>query len=463
MLSNSLQKYSELFDQTQQDLLQEYFEFLRFPSLSADPTYRQSIYDCLHWLVQYLEKLNFDIQIWETPKYPVLYATYCKAGPDKPTILLYHHYDVQPPDPVDLWKTKPFEPVLKEDGQVYARGAQDNKGQCLYILTALKLMIEETGNLPVNIKLCIEGEEESGSYGLSHILPSKKEFLKADYLFVVDVGMQKPNIPAVTLGLRGIVTMDVTVTAAKIDLHSGSHGGIAYNAIHALVELLAKLRDSEGKIQIPGFYDNVQDLTSEEKAFLQFDFDSEQYEKMFGAKPNGGEKVFSPLESNWLRPTLEINGVYGGYTGIGFKTVIPAKAHAKVSCRLVPGQDPQVIGKNIAEYLCHLAPEGIQVEVHIHAGGGIAIRSSPKTSIIQIVAEAYSEVCGNPCQFILEGASIPIVAQLSEICEGQPVLWGYGLPGDQIHAPNEHFGWNRFKQGYLTMVRILQLVAEKAG
>lgn len=440
--------------------LKEYQTFLSFPSISADPEFKDSLMKCAHWVVEELKAMGFVVELWATTGHPVIFASYQKAGPEQPTLLIYNHYDVQPVDPLDEWTTPPFEPSLR-DGEIYARGAQDNKGQCFYVLQSLRLLIESTGTLPINIKLCIEGEEEMGSAGLSRLLPEKKEDLKADYVAIVDLGLSDPNTPSVTLGIRGFVGFDVEVEGSKTDLHSGCHGGIALNPLHALVQLLGGLRDANGKITIPGFYDQVAEVSKEERASVSFDFDSDVYQQQIGASPEGGETDYSPLERCWIRPTLEINGIHGGYGGKGFKTVIPAKAQAKISCRLVPNQHPGQIGQLVSDYLLNHAPKGVKVNVEVHKGQGHAVRVSPTSRVVKCFAKAFSEVFGSPCKYIFEGGSIPVAAELAETCGGEMILLGLGLTTDQIHAPNEHFGVDRIEKGILIMARAMELLAEK--
>jgi acetylornithine deacetylase/succinyl-diaminopimelate desuccinylase-like protein len=435
--------------------LDEYYTFLKFPSVSSEPQHKQDVLDCVNWLADYLKKLNFEVESWPSSGHPVIFASNMKAGPAKPTLLIYHHYDVQPADPLEKWQSPPFEPTLR-DGEVYARGAQDNKGQCFYTIQALKLLQEQMGSLPINIKLCIEGEEETGSAGLDNLLAQKKEKLRADYLAIIDLGLHKPDIPALILGIRGIVTFDIAVQGSTTDLHSGSHGGIVFNPIHALVKLLAGLRDEEGRIAIPGFYKDVIDMSVEERSNVSFLFDSNEYQLQIGALPTGGESKYSVLERAWIRPTLEINGIHGGYTGTGFKTVIPATAHAKISCRLVPNQQPAEIGELISAYLKKNAPPGIQVSVQVHPGQGKAVRISPNVPVVKCFAKAFGEVFDKPCEFIFEGASIPVVPKLAEACGGETILLGLGLITDQIHAPNEHFGIERLEKGMLIMARAIE-------
>jgi acetylornithine deacetylase/succinyl-diaminopimelate desuccinylase-like protein len=451
---NDLQKD---FAASKEEILKSFYTFLKFQSVSSEPEFKPQILACVDWLQTYLKDLGFHVEIWPTKGHPTIFASYQKAGPNQPTLLIYNHYDVQPVDPLELWLSPPFEPTLR-DGEIYARGAQDNKGQCFYVLLALKKLIERNGTLPINIKLCIEGEEECGSAGLSEILEEKKESLKADYLAIVDLGMSAPNKPAVTLGTRGIVTMDVVITGTHIDLHSGFHGGMVFNPLHALVQALATVRDESGKITIPHFYDDVTPLNKEEKRHLSSHFDAQQYQEEFGAKPTGGEREYSPLERGRTRPTLEINGISGGYAGEGFKTVIPSKAIAKISCRLVPNQDPKKIGRLVANFLESKAPIGTTIQVHIHEGYGKAVRANIDSQAVKAFAKAYEEVFSTVCEYLYAGGSIPIVPALEEACGGETVLLGLGLPGDCIHAPNEHFGLKRIEQGFLVMVRAIELL-----
>lgn len=454
---NSLSTMQAWINKHRPQWLKEYYTFLRFPSISSEPQFKQGVLDCAQWLVKFLHELNFEVETWPTAGHPVIFASHMKAGPDKPTLLIYNHYDVQPADPAEEWLSPPFEPTLRDD-QVYARGAQDNKGQCFYVLQALKLLQDHLGSLPINIKLCIEGEEEIGSAGLAHLLSQKKKELQADYLAIVDLGLQKANVPALTLGIRGILTLDVEIKGSNTDLHSGSHGGIVFNPIHALVKLLASLRDDNGRITVPGFYNDIVEMTVEERSSVSFHLDLKEYQQQTGAYPTGGEKEYSVLERAWIRPSLEINGIHGGYTGTGFKTVIPAKAHAKISCRLVPNQQPSVIAGLLENHLKNNAPPGMHITVHVHPGQGKAVRISPNAEVVKGFSKAFEEVFGMPCKFIFEGASIPIVPELAEACGGETILLGLGLTTDQIHAPNEHFGLDRLEKGMLIMARAIELL-----
>lgn len=457
--SGLLDQLREHYETHRDSIIADFKTFLGFSSISADPEQKKQMHACADWLKGYLTDIPLTVALWETSHHPVLYAHDLSAGPDKPTILIYNHYDVQPVDPLELWQSPPFAPSIQGD-EIFARGAQDNKGQCFYVIQAIKALKKRFGRLPVNLKLIIEGDEEIGSPSLPALLKEKAKDLQADYLYIVDVGIKNAQSPSVTLGLRGITALDVTCRGSKTDLHSGCHGGIAYNPIHALVEILAKLRDPSGHINVPGFYDHIPHFSSEQRKALSFDFDEPEYIKEFDCHPTGGEKSLPPLERNWLRPTIEINGINGGFTGTGVKTVIPAVASAKLSCRLVPGQDPQETAQKVAAFLEQQAPHGITVTTHLHPGGGKAIMTDPHSKAAKAVAQAFTEVFQSPCSYILEGASIPIVATLQEVCQGKVVLLGLGLPGDCIHAPNEHFGLDRLQQGFLIIARSLELLGE---
>ena len=454
---SSIDYFYQYFDANKQQLLDDLFQFLRFESISTDPCHAKDIRSCAEWLCRYLEPLGFRTSLWETPQHPTVFAHCESAGPDKPTVLIYGHYDVQPVDPLNLWKSPPFDPVIK-DGEIFGRGANDDKGQVFYVFTAIRALLQQRQKLPVNIKLCIEGDEECGSPGLSQILADRAAELAADYLYIVDLGLQSPGIPAITLGCRGMISMTLTLYGANTDLHSGEHGGIVCNPNHVMVDVLSKLHDQQGKITVPGFYEDLVPITDEERNTLSFDFDVRQYQQTFGVDPASGEQEFSPLESAWIRPTLEINGISGGYSGAGFKTVIPAQAMAKISCRLVPNQNPNRIGILVGDYLRSLMPETIRFSLTIHNGASTALRTRIDTRAAKAAAEAFSEVFSVPCQYTLAGGTIPVAAQLAAYSGAETVMIGYGLPDDNLHAPNEHFGIDRMRKGTATIGRILEIL-----
>ena len=448
------------FDEQQKKLLEDFFTFLRFESISTDPQYQEQIIACAKWLAAYLTDAGLEVETWPTSGHPVLFASSKPSNPDKPTVLIYNHYDVQPIDPLELWESPPFEPSVR-DGEIFARGAQDNKGQCFYVITAIKRMLEKNGELPVNLKLLIEGEEECASAGLSGILAEKAEALQAEHLMVVDVGILSPESPSVGLGVRGIATLELKLSGSNSDLHSGSHGGIVYNPNRAMVELLAKLYREDGSVAVPGFYQEVAELNSSDRETIDFDFDEQSYQAAFASSTSGGERAYTPLERAWIRPTLEINGVSGGYSGEGFKTVIPAQAIAKISCRLVPRQDPRKTIDLVANFLRENCPKGVSIEVDVHPGAGQAVRTNSNCQIVQAAKKAFSEVAGKKANFTLEGGSIPIVAELSKAAGAEVVLIGYGLPGDNMHAPNEHFGIDRLKRGFASIWRTLEILSQE--
>ena len=443
--------YKNIFKENEKNLLDEFFTFLRFPSISADPAKRKDLQNCATWLEKKLQSNGFEVESsGMLQDAPIVFAENLKAGPNKPTLLIYNHYDVQPVDPLDLWESNPFEPV-KKGNQIFARGAQDNKGQCFYVISAVCSYLKAVQSFPVNVKLIIEGEEESGSSALFKLLDAKKQKLKADYAMIVDLGMKNKDTPAITLGTRGLLSLEVDVIGTNKDLHSGMHGGLAHNPLHALVSLLASLRDDAGKIQVPGFYDDVIMPKSAELQKMNFTFNEDEYFKQFGAPPAGGEKNYAPLERVWLRPTIEINGIGGGYQGPGGKTVIPSLAHAKLSCRLVPNQEPERIGALIKKYLLEKAPHGVQVKVTVHEGKGKPVRTKTESPIIKALEAACEKVWERKCEYILEGASIPVVDALQEKTGADIAMYGLGLSTDNIHAPNECFGWDRIEKGFCTI------------
>jgi len=450
--------FKEIFEKEKENIFRDYFTFLRFASIATDPAYKKDVLNCAAWLGNYLKDSGLSVEIWETENAPVIFAQDLRAGPDKETLLLYCHYDVQPVDPLDEWITPPFDPTVRE-GEVFARGASDNKGQCFYTITAIKHLLSKLGKLPVNLKFVIEGEEESGSLCLSKLLKQKKEALKADYLLIVDSGMEVPDEPSITLGARGLVCLQVTLKEANFDLHSGMVGGIVYNPNRALVQILSKLHDENGRVAIPDFYKDVEEISKEDKKEINFDFDEKRFESLFGFVPVGKQKGVPFNETCCLQPTLEINGMWGGYTGTGFKTVIPAKAYAKLSCRLVPNQIPEKIAKIVTDFLLKQTPKGLHLQVECLPGNGRGFRTNPHSRIADIMSKSYSQIFEKPCKKILLGGSIPIAVELCETAQAEILLVGVGLPDDHIHAPNEHFGLDRFEQGYLTICRAIELFA----
>ncbi|HSX38498.1 MAG TPA: dipeptidase [Chlamydiales bacterium] len=447
--------FKNWFHNRQSQIREAYFEFLRFASISADSTYKNDCLRCADWLVAFFRKEKIAAQRIETSTLPIVFAEELSAGQGRPTLLFYGHYDVQPVDPIELWDSPPFDPT-ERDGAIYARGAVDDKGQIFYAILAVACWKDLGYALPMNCKFCIEGEEEFHSTGLAKKLPELKNELKADYLLVVDFDALDPDMPAITLGARGLTSLEVTLKGSKGDLHSGMYGGIAYNPNRALVELLSKLWDQNGVVQVPGFYDHVIDPSSDEIKKFKWGHNASYYTTHFGIQAFGGEKGKSLQVANCFRPTLELNGIVGGYTGPGIKTVIPAQAQAKITCRLVPGQDPDRICNQIADFLKKHTVQGMSIEFVKHQGAK-AFRGNVPSPLATAIAQAAFEVTGNPCHYLLSGGSIPIVPDLIAASNAEMIGMGYGLISDRIHAPNEHFDMHRLEQGFLTIARALCL------
>ncbi len=449
-----MHSFKQWVEKNRERIQRDYFTFLRFKTIGTYPACKSEMEACAAWLQHYLQTAGFSSRLIETSGHPLVWAEHKEAKESAPTLCIYGHYDVQPVDPLELWLSDPFEPEVR-DGQVYARGALDDKGQIFFAILAVLAFHELQEKLPINMIFCIEGEEESGSQGLSDVLPDLRDQLKADYLLVPDFGLLSPDEPAISLGARGIVTMEVTLTGSKGDLHSGCYGGIAYNPNRALAELLSKLWDEEGRVQVPGFYDDVNAISEEERKLYSYRETKEEYAEKFGIRALGGEKEVSLMEANWFRPTIEINGMSGGYAGPGFKTVIPAQATAKLSCRLVPSQDPKKIAEQVGSFLTSRAAAGMDVNYRVLSAEP-AFRGQAESRLAEAAMGAYTDVMHRPCHRILSGGSIPIIAQLQEMGLRDVVGMGYGLPGDQIHAPNEHFDMDRLSKGILTVAGTIQ-------
>lgn len=438
------------------EIKEDYFRFLRFNSVSTDEAYRQSVLDCADFLTKYLKRGGLNAYQIPTKGYPIVYADDVSAGLSAPTILIYGHYDVQPVDPLDLWESPPFEPT-ERDGKIFARGAVDDKGQIFYACVALVAWKSLGKSLPVNVKFCIEGEEESHSMGLSLSLSQLKTKLQSDAILIVDFDSMPDGTPTVTLGARGCIALEVTLIGSNQDLHSGQMGGLAYNPNRALAELLSQLWDANGSVAVPGFYDGIVAPSVEELNDYPFSMNEETLKDEFGIDAFGNEKNRTLKEANWFRPTLDINGISGGYAGKGSKTVIPAHATAKITCRLVLGQDPEKVADAIDRFLHSKAKKGMKVKV-VQQGGIGAYRSPSHSTLARAISQASTEVTGKKCKYVISGASIPIAGEFVRVL-GVPVIgMGYGLPSDQIHAPNEHFDMRRFENGFLTVARALELL-----
>ena len=431
----------------------ELFDLLRIPSVSADPAYREDVRRAGEWVRAKLEGMGFTARLDETPLHPVVYAERL-VDPGKPTVMIYGHYDVQPEAPADEWKTPPFEPTVR-GGRIYARGSTDDKGQAFANIKGVELLLQQ-GELPVNVKFFIEGEEEIGSPSIVPYLQAHKDELKADVIVISDGSRFAKDVPTITYGVRGLSYVEIHVQGANRDLHSGSYGGAAPNPINALCEIIAKLKDEQGRITIPGFYDDVIPLTEDERRmWASLPHSDQDFMDSIGVKALPGEEGYTTLERIWGRPTLDVNGIWGGYQGEGSKTVIAAKAGAKVSMRLVPGQDPEKITRLIQEYVPTIAPAGVTVEVIDHHGGQ-PVKFATDSKAIQAANRALKRVYGRDAAFARTGGSIPIVAAFSEILGTEVLFVDYGLNEDAPHSPNESFAQEDYFNGILTAAYLLE-------
>jgi acetylornithine deacetylase/succinyl-diaminopimelate desuccinylase-like protein len=429
--------------------LEELFELLRIPSVSADPAYKNDVFKTADAVAHSLKKAGADhVEICETAGYPIVYADKI-IDPNKPTILVYGHYDVQPADPLELWHSKPFEPVIKND-KIYARGACDDKGQMFMHVKAFETMMQ-TNSLPCNVKFMIEGEEEVGSTNLGIFVKENQTKLKADIILISDTGIIANDIPSITVGLRGLSYVEVEVTGPNRDLHSGLYGGAVANPINILCEMIAKLKDEKNHIAIPGFYNDVEILTSEERAEMaKAPFNLDAYKKALDLSDIHGEDGYSTNERTSIRPTLDVNGIWGGYTGEGAKTVIASKAYAKISMRLVPHQNSDTITKLFADYFTKIAPPSVKVKVTPHHGGEPVV--TPSTSnAYKAASMAMENTFGKKPVPVRSGGSIPIVAMFKSVLGLDSVLMGFGLDADAIHSPNESYGLFNFYKGIETI------------
>ena len=452
-------KVTELIEKDENRYLEELKEFVRIPSISADPEKVDKMIDCANWVKGQLDNMGMEnTEIIETKGHPSVYGEWCKAE-GKPTVLIYGHYDVQPVDPVDLWDSPPFEPTVK-DGGLYGRGTVDDKGQILLHMKAVEAHLRAEGKLPINIKFLVEGEEEVGSVNLVPLIKDNLEKLKADLILISDSSMFAKGMPSICYGLRGISYFELRVKGTNGDLHSGSFGGAVINPANALARIIAKLKDENGRILIPGIYDDVLPLTDEErKVFANLPHDDEKYRKMLGAPELFGEEGYSTLERVWARPCLDVNGIISGYTGEGAKTVIPAKASAKISLRLVPNQTPDRVEELFRKYIEEIAPPSVEVEIEtLH--GGMPYISPIDNPIFDSVREALKKGFKADTVAIREGGSIPIVTDFTELLKSPVILIGFGLPDENAHAPNEWIDLENYQKGILSMAYLYEGLAK---
>jgi acetylornithine deacetylase/succinyl-diaminopimelate desuccinylase-like protein len=440
--------------------LEELKEFLRIPSVSTKSEHKPDIEKAAQWVAEKLRAAGLEnVQINPTKLHPLVYGESLHA-PGKPTLLIYGHYDVQPAEPLDLWTTGAFDPTVR-NGNLYGRGTADDKGQVHIHIKALETLKKLYGTIPINVKVMIEGEEEVGSVSLWDFVQKNKERLKADALVVSDTSMLAKGVPSITYGLRGLNYYQVELTAAAQDLHSGVFGGAVPNPITVLAEMIAKLHDKNFRVTVPGFYDDVAALSREERKLLNgLPWKEKEFKKTVGAPGYFGEKGFTIVEQLWTRPTLELNGIWGGYTGEGAKTVIPAKAYAKFSTRLVPNQDPKKIAKLVEKHVRALVPKSVNCKFEVLSMGKpwVASYSHP---IFQTARHALESGFGKKAVFIREGGSIPFVTQMHDTFKVPCVLLGFGLPDENAHAPDEHIALENYFGGIKAVAIFYEALAAK--
>jgi succinyl-diaminopimelate desuccinylase len=428
------------------------FEWLRMPSIGTDSAYDKEVRQTADWLAEKFRGLELETEVIETCGHPLVFAQSPKIE-GAPTVLVYGHYDVQPPDPLELWETPPFEPTVR-NGNVYARGATDDKGQMITHLFGVETYLKTHGKLPLQVKFLIEGEEESGGEGLAAFLRGEydndipvSEKIGADIAVISDCSQYAPGQPAITYGLKGIAYFEIHLTGPNRDLHSGSYGGSVANPANALCKMLAALIDEDGRVQIPGFYDDIQGLTEREREqFATLDFSDQQFMEDLGVSALAGEKGYTTLERRWARPTFDINGMWSGYQGRGAKTVLPAKAGAKFSCRLVPDQDVEQVKSSLQKMLEELCPPGIELEFQaVHGAPGFVL--SLDSPYMDAAARAVEHGFGTAPVFVRSGGSIPVVNSFSRLMGIDTLLLGWGQDDDNLHSPNEKFSLADFHRG----------------
>src|SRR6202034_1284243 len=436
--------------------LEELKDFLRIPSISTLPENNEATHRAADFVVDHLLVAGLEnVELIETDRHPLVYADWLHA-PGKPTVLCYGHFDVQPPDPLELWESPPFEPA-ERNGNLYARGSADDKGQMFSHIKAIEAIKAVYGRPPVNIKFLIEGEEEVGGLSVAEYVAKNPAKLKADVALVSDTEMYAPGLPTLNIGLRGLVYLEIEARGPMRDLHSGLYGGAAPNAVFGLVELLSKAKDANGRIQIPGIYDDVEPPSAEEKASWEhLPFDEAEYLKNeVGSTALTGEPGYSVFERTWARPTFEVHGIAGGFTGAGAKTVIPAKAVAKVSIRLVPRMDPDQIVRAVEQFVKENSPRGIQCEIRVlSAGPGLMVNTDHHA--IRVAAKAFSDIFGKPTVFTRSGGSIPIVGDFATHLGIPTILMGFGLPDDGLHSPNEKYKIRNYYDGIRTLAHFFE-------
>ena len=456
MLNEALQYATAHRDQ----FLVELKDLLAIPSISAMPEHQPDVQRAAHWLADHFTSLGLcNAQVNSTPGHPIVTAEWLEAGPHKPTVLIYGHYDVQPVDPIELWHSDPFKAEVR-DNYLYARGASDDKGQTFIHVKTIESYLKSSGKLPVNVKLIIEGEEEVGGPNLDAFVEQRREQLKADVAMISDTSMQGPARPSIVYGLRGLCYIQVEVTGPARDLHSGQYGGAIYNPIQALCEMLTSLKDQTGHITVPRFYDKVVPLSEiERKTLAAVPFSAAEFQQDTGVNGLWGEEGYTTLEQITARPTLEINGIWGGFAGEGSKTVLPARAGAKISCRLVANQDHFEIADLLQTHLKQIAPPQVKVETRrLHGGYGALINLDSK--YMRTAHKVLTQVFGNAPVYERDGGSIPVVATFQKVLGIDSIMLGFGLPDDNLHSPDERFYMPNFHNGIAAVIQYLDEVGK---
>ena len=453
----------QFVEQNRERLLEELIEFLRIPSISTLPEHNEDVVKAAEFAAAKLRDAGMEnIEVIRTERHPLVYADWMHA-PGKPTVLCYGHFDVQPADPLELWESAPFEPSIR-NGNLYARGSADDKGQMYMHIKAIEALRAVNGTLPLNIKFLLEGEEEVGGVSIAKYVEANPEKLKADVALVSDTEMYAPGMPTLDIGLRGLIYMEIEAHGPARDLHSGMYGGAAPNAVFGLIELLAKVKNAKGQIKVPGIYDDVEPPAEAEKqSWASLPFNEKQFLKeQVGSTKLTGEPGFSVLERTWARPTFEVHGIGGGFTGAGSKTVIPAKVVAKVSFRLVPRQHPEKIIEAFRAFVKKNTPKGIKTEVRV-LGASPACMVNPDHPAVRVAAKAFSDIFSAPTVFTRSGGSIPIVGDFATHLKIPTILMGFGLPDDGLHSPNEKYNIENYYKGIMTVAHFFEEYAKASA
>ncbi|WP_186579294.1 dipeptidase [Aquibacillus kalidii] len=445
------EKILQYLKENRENNLHKLNEFLSIPSVSTDSAHKGDVANAARFVADYLKEIGFEsVEVQETKRHPLVTAEWKGAGDNAPTALFYGHYDVQPADPLELWESEPFKPEVR-DGRLFARGASDDKGQVFMHLAVFEAYMKTVGKLPINVKVCIEGEEEIGSENLYDLLQNKKEQFEADFVVISDSGMVEKGQPTICYGLKGFTGLEFTLTGPSSDLHSGIYGGAVRNPVMAMAHLLASLKGEDEVVKVPGFYDDVDDLEEKERQLIK-EVPGEDYQLSTGVSETVSEKGYTAKEHTMARPTLEINGMFGGYQGEGTKTIIPSSATAKLTCRLVPGQDPNHIQDLLVKHLEKHVPSGVKLTITREPLSAKAYKVDPNHPLIEKAAKSLEKGFGKEAVYVRMGGSIPVVEWFDSLFKMPIVLLGFGTPEDRLHSPNESFPLDSFDKGMETLV-----------